>query len=103
MKYTSIFLTVLWVVYAIVSFFSLAIGNIARRHLYIYKNIFFQGFAVFTLIWCLFNVGCYGLVVLGLNRNNRLYLLPALFLSLFNIAWGVINAIINFFFLAIFS
>merc|ERR1711997_297174 len=85
-KYASIFLTVLWIVYAIVSFFYLALG-----------------FAVFSLIWCLVNVACYGLVVLGLRNSNRLYLLPALFLSIFNITWGLINAIINFIFLAIFS
>ena len=41
-------------------------------------------------------VGVYGLVIWGMQKNNRLYLLPALYMTLFNIILGIINAIINF-------
>ena len=47
-------------------------------------------------------VGAYGLVVWGMQKNNRLYLLPALYMTLINIIIGVINAIICFVWLAIF-
>ena len=43
---------------------------------------------------CLVTVGAYGLVVWGMQKNNRLYLLPALYMTIINILIGVINAII---------
>ena len=49
------------------------------------------------------SVGAYGLVVWGMQKNNRLYLLPALFITLFNILVGIISGIINFVWLAIFK
>ena len=55
-----------------------------------------SGFAIWSLIWCLVTVGVYGLVIWGMQKNNRLYLLPALYMTLFNIILGIINAIINF-------
>ena len=51
---------------------------------------------------CVVTVGAYGLVVWGMQKNNRLYLLPALYMTLINIIIGVINAIICFVWLAIF-
>ena len=85
-KYTTFVLAALWVIYAIVAFFKLALSG-----------------AIWSLIWCLVNVGAYGAVIWGMNRNNKLYLLPALYISIFNILVGVINGIINFATLAIFS
>ena len=49
------------------------------------------------------NVAAYGAVVWGMQKNNRLYLLPALYISIFNVIVGIISGIINFATLAIFS
>ena len=49
------------------------------------------------------SVGAYGLVVWGMQKNNRLYLLPALYITIFNVIVGIISGIINFVTLAIFE
>jgi len=85
-KYTSIGLGVLWIIYAIVGFVKLAIGG-----------------AIWGLIWCIVNVLAYAAVVYGMQKSNRLYTLPALYISIFNVIVGIINAIINFVSLALFS
>merc|ERR1711997_1353790 len=83
---TSIVLAILWIIYAVVGFFKFATGS-----------------AIWSLIWCLVSVGAYGLVVWGMQRNNKLYLLPALYITLFNVIVGIITGIINFVTLAIFN
>ena len=66
-------------------------------------HISYLGSAIWSLIWCLVSVGAYGLVVWGMQKNNRLYLLPALYITLFNVIVGIISGIINFVWLAIFK
>ena len=60
------------------------------------------GSAIWSLIWCLVSLGAYGLVVWGMQKNNRLYLLPALYITIFNVIAGIISGVINFVTLAIF-
>ena len=49
-KYTSLLMIVLWVIYAIVAFVSLALSG-----------------AIWSLIWCIVNVLAYVAVVLGMH------------------------------------
>ena len=86
-KYTTFGLAALWIIYAIVAFF----------------NMVALSGAIWSLIWCVANLVAYGGVILGMKRNNRLYLLPCLYMCIFNVIIGTINGIINFATLAIFS
>ena len=85
-KYTTFGLAALWIIYAIVAFFKMATGG-----------------AIWSLIWCVANLVAYGGVILGMKRNNRLYLLPCLYICIFNVIVGIITGIINFLTLQIFS
>ena len=96
-------LAVLWIIYAIFALAKLATGLLCwddRRDGSIL--IWYSGYAIWSLILCVVTVGAYGLVVWGMQKSNRLYLLPALYMTLINIIIGVINAIICFVWLAIF-
>ena len=55
------------------------------------------------LIWCLVIAGFYLLVIWGIQKNNRLFLLPALYMTLINIVLGIFSAIYNFVTLAWFG
>ena len=48
------------------------------------------------MIWCLGNVAAYVLVVLAMKKSNKVYVIPALVISVFDIVVGVIQAIISF-------
>ena len=84
--FTTFGLAALWIIYAISAFFDMALSG-----------------RIWSLIWCVANVVAYGAVILGMKRNNRLYLLPCLYICIFNVIIGTINGIINFATLAIFS
>lgn len=85
--YASIVLIILWILEAISVFFSGTVGGI-----------------VWGLIWALVGLAVYGLVVVCIQKDKpRTYLLPALFVSAFNVVVGCINAVIFFFSLAWFS
>ena len=79
-RITSLVLIALWIIYAAISLLN------------------FGG-----LIWCLVIAGFYLLVIWGMQKNNRLYLPPALYITLFNVIVGIISGIINFVWLAIFK
>ena len=85
--YTTFGLAALWIIYAISAFFNMAS----------------DGLKIWSLIWCVANVVAYGAVILGMKRNNRLYLLPCLYICIFNVIVGIITGIINFLTLQIFS
>lgn len=85
--YTSIILIVIWILEFISAFWSGSLGGI-----------------VWGIIWALAALAVYGLVVVSIKQDKpRTYLLPALFLSAFNVIVGCINAVIFFFVLAWFS
>jgi len=84
-QYASIGLCVIWIIYAVLAL----IASI--------------GAGIWALIWCVGNVAAYVLVILGMKKSNKLYVIPALVLSVFNIVVGVIQAIINFVSLWFFS
>jgi len=78
-------LTVLWIIYLI----DVLIANVTI------------GSKIWGVIWAVAGVAVYGLVVFALWKDKpRNYLLPAMFVSAFNVVVSVINAIINFVFLA---
>ena len=86
-KYTSYILILIWVVYAISVILSFGGG----------------GNMIWGIIWTLINIGGFLGVVYGMNKNNRTFLVPALVLCVLAVVIGVINGIINFATLAIFS
>eukprot|EP00092_Neocalanus_flemingeri_P006363 GFUD01006849.1.p1 GENE.GFUD01006849.1~~GFUD01006849.1.p1 ORF type:complete len:154 (-),score=37.54 GFUD01006849.1:211-672(-) len=86
-KYFSLGLMVLWIVYTLAAIFGAGnIGNI-----------------IWAIIWCAATVVCYGLVILAMQKSNKLYMFPALIISVFNIIVGAIQAVIAFVSLWIFS
>ena len=88
--YTTFGLAALWIIYAISAFF-------------LSGNAFVLSVAIWSTLWCVANVVAYGAVILGMKRNNRLYLLPCLYICIFNVIVGIITGIINFLTLQIFS
>merc|ERR1712080_592627 len=58
---------------------------------------------VWGLILSIGNIVCFLAVVYGMRKNVKMYLLPALFLCLFDIVVAIINGIINFIILNWFS
>ena len=84
--FTTFGLAALWIIYAISAFFNMALSG-----------------AIWSTLWCVANVVAYGAVILGMKRNNRLYLLPCLYICIFNVIVGIITGIINFLTLQIFS
>ena len=84
--YTTFGLAALWIIYAISAFFDMALSG-----------------RIWSTLWCVANVVAYGAVILGMKRNNRLYLLPCLYICIFNVIVGIITGIINFLTFQIFS
>lgn len=85
-KYTSFLLIILWAVYAIGTIIDIGGGNM-----------------IWGIIWTLVNVGGFIGVVYGMNKNNKTFLIPALILCILAVVIGVINGIVNFATIHIFS
>ena len=64
-----------------------------KNHIHEYSFVSANG--LWGLFWCIFNIAGFGLVVLGMRKSNKLYLLPALAISLFDVGAGIINFIIS--------
>jgi len=86
-KYTSVFLIVLWIIYAI--------GVLASH-----GNV---GSIIWGLIWTLANIVSFLGVIYGMQKTMKTFLLPAVILVPISVVIGVINGIINFITLSIFG
>ena len=86
-KYTSVFLIVLWIIYAI--------GVLASH-----GNV---GSIIWGLIWTLANIAAFLGVIYGMQRTRKAFLLPAVILVPIFVIIGVVNGIINFVTLSIFG
>ena len=79
-RYASICLIVIWVIYVLGTFLGgSSVGN-----------------GVWAVIWCVINIACFSAVLYGLIKNNMLFLIPALCISMFTILVGIINVLVNF-------
>ena len=58
---------------------------------------------IWGLIWCLVTLVCFALVVFAMIKSNKVFILPALIICPINIIVGVIQTIIAFVSLWIFS
>ena len=58
-----------------------------------------NGIWLWGLVWCLGNAASLYSVFYGMKHSRRIYLIPALFLSVLNFVAGGINILINFIFL----
>ena len=81
LRYASIGLIVLWIIYVLGAF----LGNRSDS-----SN------GVWAIIWCVINIACFAGVLYGLTKKNMRFLIPALFLCIFNIIVGIINTLVNF-------
>merc|ERR1712181_52882 len=71
---------VIWVIYVLGAFLGgSSVGN-----------------GVWAVIWCVINIACFSGVLYGLSKNNMLFLIPDLCISVINILVGIINALVNF-------
>merc|ERR1719450_1008303 len=68
-RYASIGLIVLWIIYVLGAF----LGNPSDS-----SN------GVWAIIWCVINIACFAGVLYGLTKKNMRFLIPALFLCIFN-------------------
>ena len=70
----------IWIIYVFGAFFgSSSISN-----------------GVWAVNWCILNIACFAAVLYGLEKNNMFFLIPALCLSIFDIAGGLVNVLVNF-------
>ena len=86
-QYTSVFLIVLWIIYAI--------GVLASH-----GNV---GSIIWGLIWTLANIAAFLGVIYGMQKTRKTFLLPAVILVPIFVIIGVVNGIINFVTLSIFG
>eukprot|EP00092_Neocalanus_flemingeri_P003887 GFUD01004184.1.p1 GENE.GFUD01004184.1~~GFUD01004184.1.p1 ORF type:complete len:164 (+),score=20.40 GFUD01004184.1:39-494(+) len=88
-RYFSLGLTFSWVLYAI--------GVLLEGHSSV-------AMTAWTTLWSVFNIAAYILVLITMNQSwKKIYFLPALYISVFNIFTGIINGILFFFTGNIFS
>merc|ERR1711970_972329 len=87
-KSFSLGLIILWVLYAIGALFGAnsTVGN-----------------GIWAVIWCVCNIAAYILVILAMRRSNKMFIVPALIISVFDVIVGIIQCIIAFAKLWIFS
>ena len=62
-----------------------------------------SGNGIWALIWCLLNVVAYALVVFAMRKSNKVFIIPGLIISIFDIIVGIIQGIIALAYLWIFS
>jgi hypothetical protein len=99
----SIGLIVLWFIYFFGAFFGGGGVGGFRQTLILCNFYTILGNWVWAIIWCSVNILCYLGVIYGQMKSTKTFLLPALFISVFDVIVGVIQGIINFFFLNIFG
>ena len=56
----------------------------------------FSGNWIWAIIWCIASILVYAAVIFGMMKTRKIFLLPALCVSVFNVLVGIINGIINF-------
>ena len=56
----------------------------------------FSGNWVWAIIWSIANLLVYAAVIFGMMKTKKIFLLPALFVSVFDVIVGILNGIINF-------
>ena len=61
------------------------------------------GNGIWAVIWCVCNVAAYVLVILAMRKSNKMFIVPALIISVFDVIVGVIQAVIAFISIWIFS
>eukprot|EP00092_Neocalanus_flemingeri_P002860 GFUD01003058.1.p1 GENE.GFUD01003058.1~~GFUD01003058.1.p1 ORF type:complete len:168 (-),score=23.83 GFUD01003058.1:47-550(-) len=80
-KSCTLSLIILWIIYALGALF----GNNAST-----------GNSIWAVIWCVANVAAYVLVILAMRKSNKMFIIPAVIISVFNVIVGIIQAIIAF-------
>ena len=85
-KYTSFLMVLLWAIYALTSIISVITGN-----------------SIWAMIWSAANHFAFIGVFFGLNKNDKMYLVPALVLCPTAVIIAFINVIVNFVTLSIFG
>eukprot|EP00092_Neocalanus_flemingeri_P017342 GFUD01018757.1.p1 GENE.GFUD01018757.1~~GFUD01018757.1.p1 ORF type:complete len:145 (-),score=21.77 GFUD01018757.1:201-635(-) len=55
-----------------------------------------QGNKIWSVIWCLGVLAAYVLVILAMKKSNKMLMLPALIISVFNVVVGTFYLIISF-------
>ena len=105
----SIGLMVLWIIYFLGAFFGTQTGSSAGSKFSLnlfqspsVKNLF-SGNWVWAIIWSIANILVYGAVIFGMMKTRKIFLLPALIMSVFDVLVGILNAIINFILLSWFA
>ena len=58
---------------------------------------FVPGNKIWGVIWCVANIAVYALVLVGMKQGKKIFLLPALIVSIFDVIVGLLQAIIAFF------
>ena len=66
-------------------------------------SMLFPGNGIWAVIWCVCNVVAYVMAILAMKKNNKMLIIPAIIISLFDVVVGVIQAVIAFVSLWIFS
>ena len=56
----------------------------------------FSGNWIWAIIWSIANLLVYAAVIFGMMKTRKIFLLPALFVSVFNVIVGILQGIINF-------
>merc|ERR1712080_690089 len=51
---------------------------------------------IWAIIWCIASILVYAAVIFGMMKTRKIFLLPPLCVSVFNVLVGIINGIINF-------
>ena len=59
-------------------------------------NLLTSGNGIWAVIWCICNMVAYVLVILAMKKSNKMFIIPALIISVFDIIVGVIQAVIAF-------
>lgn len=77
----SLGLIILWILYALGALF----GSNSTA-----------GNGIWAVIWCICNVVAYVLVILAMKKSNKMFIIPALIISIFDVIVGVIQAVIAF-------
>ena len=85
-KYTSFLMVLLWAIYALSSIISAVTGN-----------------SIWAMIWSAANIVAFFGVVWGLQKNTKMFLMPALVLCPIAVVIGCFNVIANFVTLSIFG
>ena len=69
-----------------------------RRFLNPFKYILklVSGNGIWAAIWCVCNVAAYILVIFAIKKSNKMFIIPALVISVFDIIVGTIQAVIAF-------